>query len=85
MDPRSKEEEASFLNVDLDVEAPYDLASFVEALGEKVFDLNTGPLEEGFQTHLELSGEAIQPGDAEAAIRRFIELLAQLAPDTRRL
>ena len=83
MEPRS-EEEACFLNVDLDVEAPYDLASFVEALGEKVFDLNTGPLEEGFQTHLELSGEA-QPRDAEAAIRGFIELLTQLAPDTKRL
>jgi hypothetical protein len=84
MEQRS-EEETCFLNVDLDVEAPYDLASFVEALGEKVFDLHTGPLEAGFQTHLELSGEAIRHEDAEAAISGFVKLLTQLAPDTKRL
>jgi len=79
------EAEASFRNVDLDVEAPYDLAPFVEALGEQVLDLHTGPLGAGFQTHLELSGEAIMPKDAETAIEGFVALLTRLAPDAKRL
>jgi hypothetical protein len=79
------EAEAAFLNVDLDVEAPYDLAPFVEALGERVFDLHTGPLGAGFQTHLELSGEAIMPEDAETALQGFVALLTRLAPDAKRL
>ena len=69
------EEEASFLNVDLDIEAPYDLAPLVAALGEQVFDLHTGPLGEDFQSHLELSGNPIQPKDAEVAIQGFVGLL----------
>ncbi len=79
------EEETCFLNVDLDVEAPYDLAPFVEALGNNVFDLHTGSVEGGFQTHLELAGEAIQPENAEAAIQGFVKLLTQLTPDAQRL
>jgi hypothetical protein len=79
------EAEASFRNVDLDVEAPYDLAPFVDALGEHVFDLHTGPLGTGFQAHLELSGEAIMPKDAETAIQGFVALLTHLAPDAKRL
>jgi hypothetical protein len=79
------EEKASFLNVDLDIEAPYDLAPFVSALGEQVIDLHTGLVGEGFQAHLELSGEAIMPRDAEGAIQGFLGLLARLTPDARRL
>jgi hypothetical protein len=79
------EEETRFLNVDLDVEASYDLEPFVGAMGEKVCDLYTGPCDGGFQTHLELSGGKIQPGDAEAAIRGFVELLSLLPPGARRL
>jgi len=79
------EAEASFRNVDLDVEAPYDLAPFVETLGEQVLDLHTGPLGTGFQTHLELSGEAIMPKDAETAIQGFLALLTRLTPDAKRL
>jgi hypothetical protein len=77
--------EACFLNVDLDIEAPYDLAPFVETLGDKVYDLHTGPLETGFQTHLELSGEAVQPEDAETAIQGFVNLLNHLTPDMKGL
>jgi hypothetical protein len=82
---QAPEAEASFLNVDLDVEAPYDLAPFVEALGAQVFDLHTGPLGTGFQTHLELSGKAIMPKDAETAIQGFVALLTRLASDAKRL
>jgi hypothetical protein len=79
-----RQEETSFLNVDLDIEGPFDLAPLVEALGETVYALYTGPLDAGFQTHLELSGGS-QPKDADTAIQRFAELLALLGPVARRL
>lgn len=50
-----------------------------------VFELHTGPLGTGFQSHLELSGEAIMPKDAETAIQGFVALLTRLAPDAKRL
>jgi hypothetical protein len=79
------EDESQFLNVDLDVEAPFDLAPFVAALGDDVFELHTGPARDGFETHLELAGESIQPGSADIAIRVFVRLLKQLAPDAKQL
>ena len=74
--------EASFLNVDLDIEAPYDLAPLVSALGEQVFDLHTGPFHDRFATHLEL---AAQPENPEVAIQSFVRLLEQLPPDAKLL
>jgi hypothetical protein len=75
-------EETHFLNVDLDIEAPNDLAPLVEALAPNVHNLHTGPGKVGYQTHLELSS---QPQSAEVAIRGFIKLLVDLSPRARRL
>jgi hypothetical protein len=77
--------ESRFLNVDLDVEAPFDLAPLVAALGDEVFELHTGPVGDGFETHLELAGESIQPASADVAIRELVRLLNQLAPDVKQL
>jgi hypothetical protein len=74
-----------FLNVDLDIEAPIDLAPLVAALGDSVLELYTGPAEDGFQTHLELADDTGQPASADLAIRTFVRLLSQLAPDKKQL
>ena len=79
------EEEASFINVDLDIEAPHDLAPLVEALGAQVSDLHTGPLGEGFQSHLEIALREDLPSDADATIQDFVKLLRHLPPDAQRL
>jgi hypothetical protein len=78
-------DESRFLNVDLDVEAPFDLAPLVAALGDDVLELYTGPGRDGFETHLELAGECIQPGSADVAIQGFVRLLSQLTPDAKHL
>jgi hypothetical protein len=54
---RRRDDETTFLNVDLDIWAAYDLAPLVEAFGPHVSDMFTGAVEaeEGaYQTHLEL-------------------------------
>ena len=80
------EELASFLNVDLDIEAPYDLAPLVAALGEQIFDLYTGAVDDRFEAHLELhSTETFQRWNPEVVIQAFITLLDQLPPDARLL
>jgi hypothetical protein len=78
-------DESQFLNVDLDIEAPFDLAPLVAALGDDVFALHTGPARDGYETHLELAGESIQPSSADFAIRVFARLLSQLAPEAKQL
>jgi hypothetical protein len=85
MDRSPPEGETQFLNVDLDIEAPFDLAPLVATLGDRVFELYTGPARTGFETHLELAGESSQPGSAEVAIRDFVRLLSQLAPEAKPL
>jgi hypothetical protein len=79
------EDESRFLNVDLDVEARYDLSPLLQALGDGVFDLRTGPIAGGFETHLELSGGANYPADAETAIRELVHRLRRLPEDVRGL
>jgi hypothetical protein len=74
-----------FLNVDLDVESPFDLAPLVEALGERVSNLYTGPATAGFATHLELSGDLVMPATADIAIRGFVTLLTSLPQSAREL
>jgi hypothetical protein len=75
-----------FLNVDLDVAAARDLLPLVHALCPNVFDLHTGPAGAGYQTHLELASRGPgEPQDADAAIKRFLRLLAALPLPARRL
>jgi hypothetical protein len=75
----------SFLNVDLDVEAAFDLAPLVEALGDRVSNMYTGPAATGFETHLELSGDLVMPASADMAIRGFVTLLTALPQSAREL
>jgi hypothetical protein len=80
-----KPEESSFLNVDLDIEAPFDLAPLVEALGDNVSSMYTGAGAKGFETHLELSGDLVFSATAEVAIRGFVALLSALPSPVRKL
>src|SRR5262249_32154768 len=57
----------------------------VKALAPRVFDLHTGRVGAGYQSHLELDSRGGEPRSAEAAIQRFLELLTVLAPASRRL
>jgi hypothetical protein len=82
-----RDDETTFLNVDLDVWAAYDLAPLVEALGVHVSDMFTGAaeVEEGaYQTHLELAIEE-RPGNPDAAIQAFARLIDELPPAAKRL
>lgn len=82
------DDETTFLNVDLDVWAAYDLAPLVEALGPHVTDLFTGPaeVEEGaYQAHLELGEGERDPWNPDAAIQAFVRLIDALPPSTKRL
>jgi hypothetical protein len=85
MNRSAKADETQFLNVDLDIEAPFDLAPLVAALGDAVFELHSGIVGDRFETHLELAGESIQPGSADIAIGVFVRLLSQLTPDAKQL
>jgi hypothetical protein len=79
------DDDTCFLNVDLDIEAPYDLAPLVKALGRRIYDLHTGALGDGFQTHLEFHGARGQPSTAAMAIEGFVGLLAKLRPKAKQL
>ncbi len=82
------DDETTFLNVDLDVWASYDLAPLVEALGPHVSDMFTGSAEvdEGaFQTHLELAIGERDPWNPDAAIQAFVRLIDGLSPAAKRL
>ncbi len=84
--PGRCDDETTFLNVDLDIWAAYDLAPFVEALGEHVSDMFTGAaqVEEGaYQTHLELAIEE-RSGNPDAAIQAFAKLIDELPPAAKR-
>lgn len=60
------EELASFLNVDLDIEAPYDLAPLVAALGEQIFDLYTGAVAPRTPQHRDLP--ALESGSRDPGV-----------------
>ena len=76
-------EESTFLAVDLDVFAPFDLSPLVQALGDEVVDLYTGPVEAHFESHLSIASSI--PKDADAAIRSFVKLVSALPPAARKL
>jgi hypothetical protein len=83
-----RDEETTFLNVDLDMWAAYDLAPLVAALGAHVSDMFTGAVqvEEGaYQTHLELATGEREPWNPDAAIQTFVRLIEGLPPAARRL
>lgn len=63
------------INVDLDLEATFDLAPLVEALGTGVFVLYSGARGEYFEAHLELADEWTWDKDGATAIKRFVSLV----------
>jgi hypothetical protein len=83
-----RDDETTFLNVDLDVWAAYDLAPLVEAFGPHVSDMFTGAaeVEEGaYQTHLELALAKRDPWNPDSAIQAFVRLIEGLPPAAKRL
>jgi hypothetical protein len=83
-----RDEGTTFLNVDLDIWAAYDLAPLVAALGTHVSEMFTGAVqvEEGaYQTHLELATGEREPWNPDSAIQTFVRLIEELPPAARRL
>lgn len=83
-----RDDETTFLNVDLDIWAAYDLAPLVEAFGSHVSDMFTGAVEveEGaYQTHLELGMAEGDPWNPDALIQAFVKLVDDLPPAAKRL
>jgi hypothetical protein len=72
----------SFLNVDLDLRATYDLAELVAAFEPGASALECMPLEGGFFANLELDTD---PATPEAAIHGFVALVKRLPPRARAL
>jgi hypothetical protein len=71
-----------FLNVDLDIYAPFDLQPLVAAFGLKVFVLYAGREHDLYSAHLEL---VRPPKNAGVAIRDFASLVLALPRAKRRL
>jgi hypothetical protein len=51
----------------------------------QVSDLHTGPVGDGFQTHLELALREDSLVDADSTIREFVKLLEEISPAVRSL
>ncbi|MGB1012899.1 MAG: hypothetical protein ACPG4T_02110 [Nannocystaceae bacterium] len=75
-------EKTTFLNVDLDLRAPFPLAEFVAHWGDDVFLLHHGPALEGWSAHFEVADEYAE--DAETTIRAFVKLIRELPPELKK-
>jgi hypothetical protein len=64
-----------FLNVDLDIYAPFDLQPLVSSLGKKVMVLYVGRERRSYTAHLELAGRA---KSADSTIRGLCALIRAL-------
>src|SRR5580704_12650165 len=71
-----------FLNVDLDIYAPFDLQPLVSSLGKKVIVLYVGRERRSYTAHVELAGLA---KSADSTIRRFCALIQTLPRAERQL
>ena len=71
-----------FLNVDLDIYAPFDLQPLVSSLGKKVIALFVGRERRSCTAHLELAGRA---KSADSTIRGFCSLIQALPRAERQL
>jgi hypothetical protein len=78
----TREDEARFLNVDLDVYAPYDLAPLAAALEAGAMLLSSTQEDGTYRASFELNA---QPADAAAGIRAFVALIEQLPVAQRAL
>ena len=71
-----------FLNVDLDIYAPFDLQPLVDALGTRVMAMYVGRERRSYSAHLELAGPT---NSANSTIRRFCALVQALPKRERNL
>jgi hypothetical protein len=80
--PSQIHQRAAFLNVDLEIASRRDLQPLVNILGQNVIVLYKGCDRRTHRAHLELFGTA---KTADAAIRRFCDLLDRLPKPARAL
>jgi hypothetical protein len=83
-DPMSTQtyERITFLNVDLEVASSFDLQPLVTTLGRNVIVMYAGRDRRTYRAHFELSRSA---KTADAAIRRFCQLVDKLPKKARML
>jgi len=80
--PKKHPSSTEFLNVDLELCAPYDLQPLVTALGRKVIVLYAGRTGRSYSAHLELARPTTS---ADSTIRGFCSLIRALPPPARQL
>lgn len=73
----------SFINLDLELDAAFDLAPLAAYLRDRVFVLYCGETEHGFRLAFEPVIGARVCGDAAACTDYFLALAATLPPDLR--
>ena len=73
----------AFLNVDLDIYAPFDLQPLVSSLGKKVLVLYVGRERRSYTAHLELAFGPAKSADSK--IRGFCALIQALPRSERQL
>jgi hypothetical protein len=72
---------ASFLNLDLEIDAPTDLAPLAECLKSQVFVLFCGPTDSGFRLALEPLTRGRLNSDPVACTEQLLGILENLPPD----
>jgi hypothetical protein len=72
---------ASFLNLDLELESPTDLAPLTQSLGSKVFVLYCGEVEGGFRLAVEPVIDGALNGDPAACTEHVLRLLEGLSSE----
>ena len=70
----------TFLNVDLELVSPEDLAPLAEALGPDVYALHVGRVGRRYRASFELRG---QPRTPDAAVRRLVAAVQRLPRGAR--
>ena len=76
---------ASFLNLDMELEASFDLAPLAESLGQNVFVLYCGETEGGYRLSVEpVIGGGLN-GNPAACTEYFVSLLEDLSKDQKNI
>jgi hypothetical protein len=76
---------ASFLNLDMELQASSDLAPFAESLGQEVFVLFCGETEGGYRLSVEPVINGALNGNPAACTEYFVSLLEGLSQDQKNI
>lgn len=76
---------ASFLNLDLEVEASADLTFIAESFGSKVYVLYAGEVEGGFRLSIEPIIDGSLSGDPMACTEHVLRLIEGLSAELKKL